>query len=112
MFVALAVGAVGLLIAGFNLSHNLGYWPHGAASTARAIQEQSNKTGKSENLQSESSVMQFLIFGLMIVSILAVGMLYYRGRRVTSRGSAASKTFEITSPLVSHLVEWNTVRRE
>jgi hypothetical protein len=82
MFAALLVGVAALcIIAGLNLSHNLGYWPHGS-SPPSAVDKIQNSDPKPN--ERGSDLTQWLIFGLTIASVVTVGVLYYRGRKITS----------------------------
>ena len=79
MFSALVVAVVGFSVAGLSLSHNLGYWPYG--NSPPTPQSQSSNQNNNPAPTPEGNFMQWLIFALINGSVLAVGVLYYLGRR-------------------------------
>lgn len=103
MFAALAVGLLGPCLTALNVSHNLGYWPHGNSPIPTAVQLRSPKTtNEPQGVPPVSGLMQWLLLVLTPGSMITVGVLYYLGRRhvPSSNPEMESKN---TSPVVSRL---------
>jgi hypothetical protein len=89
MFAALVVGLAALAFTALNFSHNLGYWPHGNIGLPSASQTQSSTGQNSPQIvPPEGSLMQWLLLALTGASVIAVGILYYLGRRHGGRATS------------------------
>jgi hypothetical protein len=115
MFAALVVGLVGTAIAGLNFSHNLGYWPSGNTTLPTAQSQSSKQRDQPGTPSPEGSFTQWLIFGLISGSVVAVGVLYYLGRthsvseRLARPGSLAASMSSFQGDLQATLTPGPTV---
>jgi hypothetical protein len=98
MFAALTVGTAGLVVSALNLNHTLGNWPHGnsippSTSRIQPAQDANKQGGTSQG----SDTTQWIIFALSLGSVIAVGVLYYLGRKHETQG--LRNQFEELEPL-------------